>query len=271
MSAPIIPTAVRPGLPQASVDFAEPRGVGDPASAVRIVKADGLRGSLGLFEVTINGETELLTRDELDQRYLRPGSGAHRFGAPPETPADPAAPQLPASDAGVVMAKRNVANATLLATRTAGQLHELAKWPQKAHAAWNDLTQLERIAVFESMQKRYGETFARQFLQFTKSGARDDGAFYGPQLAEQTPQRFADRGFKLAQRDSELDWWVHPSGYSITVDREREVSKSSPAVVPPEAGFDATEDLETPPETVDPAPADFPVMDREPIDWSGEG
>lgn len=235
MSAPIFPGAIRTDTSRASIDFADP-GAGE----IRIVKADGLRGSLGLYEVTANDKTELLTRDEIEQRNLLPGGGsAPRFGAPPEQHADdaqeksanPAATNPSPSDADVVSARRNVARTTRVATRTAEQLDELGKWPQKAHAEWKDLTQMERIAVFESMQKRYGESFARQFLQFTKSGARDDGAYYGPQLAEQTPQSFADRGFKLAQRDSELDWWVHPSGKSVTVDRER--SKSGAPVAPP--------------------------------------
>jgi hypothetical protein len=70
------------------------------------------------------------------------------------------------------------------------------------------------------MKKMYGEAFAKSFLEFTKAGSRQDGAYYGPHFPEHTPQWFAERGFKLAQRDSVLDWWVHPSGYSITADRD---------------------------------------------------
>lgn len=286
MSAPITPTAIHAGTSHGSIDFADRDGVADPgADEIRIVKADGLRGSLGLYEVTVNGKTDLLTRDELEQRNLQPGGGgAHFFGAPPEKPrgdapekpANPATPNLPASDAGVVLARRNVSNATLLATRTAEQLRELAKWPQKAHAAWKDLTQMERIAVFENMQKRYGETFAKQFLQFTKSGARNDGAYYGPKLADQTPQRFTERGFKLAQRDSEHDWWVHPSGYSVTVDREREVSKPGAAVAPPVDNRDPDalrreiEDLDQMTRNLETEMDQLQLEMDDPIDYSGQ-
>jgi hypothetical protein len=110
-------------------------------------------------------------------------------------------------------------NATQLVTHTDAQLRELAKWPAQAHAEWNKLTQLERIAVKENMSKLYGEDFAKKFLEFTKSGSRQDSAYHGPHFPEHTPQWFADRGFKLARRDSVNDWWVHPSGFSITANR----------------------------------------------------
>ena len=147
-----------------------------------------------------------ITREDIlstpTQRNLLPGGG-QRFGAPAEKPAGDA-PEKPANSAATNPSTFDdgvVSKATSVTARTAEQLNELGKWPQKAHAEWKNLTQMERIAVFESMEKRYGEPFAKQFLQFTKSGARDDGAYWSPQLAKQTQQSFADRGFKLAQRE----------------------------------------------------------------------
>src|SRR5450755_4739139 len=80
------------------------------------------------------------------------------------------------ADAGADAAKKTVSNATRLVTHTDAQLRELAKWPAQAHAEWNKLTQPERIAVFENISKLYGGDFAKKFLEFTKSGSRQDGA-----------------------------------------------------------------------------------------------
>lgn len=153
------------------------------------------------------------------------------------------------ADAGAVATKKTVSNATRLVTHTDAQLRELAKWPAQAHAEWNKLTQPERIAVFENMSKLHGGDFAKKFLEFTKSGSRQDGAYYGPHFPEHTPQWFAERGFKLAQRDSVHDWWVHPSGYSITANRDGSPWKPGtydPKPTPPK--------IDVPPPKIDPPP-----------------
>lgn len=74
----------------------------------------------------------------------------------------------------------------------------------------------------------------------------------------------------------ELDRWVHPSGRWITVDREREVSKSGPAAAQPDDATpvdgdpDAADVSPTRPEVVDPAPPDLVVPEGDPIDYSGQ-
>jgi len=135
-------------------------------------------------------------------------SGSALFGSPQDKPTGGGGGS---ADGGAVAAKKTVSNATRLATHTDAQLRQLAKWPEQAHAEWNKLTQLERIVVFDNMSKLYGGDFAKKFLEFTKSGSRQDAAYYGPHFPEHTPQWFAERGFTLAQRDSVHDWWwVHP-------------------------------------------------------------
>jgi hypothetical protein len=152
-------------------------------------------------------------RSEGDTRTAESGSAL--FGSPLDKTTGGGS-----ADAGAVAAKKTVSNATRLVTHTDAQLRQLAEWPAQAHAEWNKLTHLERIGVFENMSKLYGEDFAKKFLEFMKSGSRQDGAYYGPHFPEHTPQWFAERGFKLAQRDSVHDWWVHPSGFSVTANRD---------------------------------------------------
>jgi hypothetical protein len=231
--------------------LADPGSDGNLSSdQVQVVKADGLRGSLGLFEVTTNGQTEFLTRQDLEQRNFQFGNvggapGGSLFFSPRDTPSS--------STTTGVAANKTVAQAVPLTTRTAEQVRELAKWPDKAHAAWDKLTKLDRIAVFENMKKNYGEAFAKQFLEFTKKGARQDGAYYGPHFPEHpVPSWFTDRGFKLAQRDSTHDWWVHSNGYSITANRDTSPWRHTPD------GPDTPPPPETPPKV--PPPVDPPVV-----------
>jgi hypothetical protein len=153
------------------------------------------------------------------------------------------------ADAGAGAAKKTVSNATLLVSHTDAQLRELAKWPGQAQAEWNKLTQPERIGVFENMSKLYGGDFAKKFLEFTKSGSRQDGAYYGPHFPERTPQWYAERGFKLAQRDSVHDWWVHPSGFSVTANRDN--SPWKPGTYDPK---DTPPKIEPPPPKIPPPP-----------------
>src|SRR5215204_857766 len=93
-------------------------------------------------------------RSEGDTRTAESGSAL--FGSPQDKPTGGGGGS---ADAGAVAAKKTVSSATRLVTHTDAQLRQLAKWPAQAHAEWNKLTQLERIAVFENMSKLYGEGF----------------------------------------------------------------------------------------------------------------
>jgi hypothetical protein len=98
-------------------------------------------------------------------------------------------------------------------------LKELAMWPEQAHTHWKRLSDGEKIMVRMMMGERYGQAFGDAFVKFTKSGAKLESHHYGPGFPEHTPEWFKERGFRLAQRDTLNDWWVHPSGYNVTADR----------------------------------------------------
>jgi hypothetical protein len=97
--------------------------------------------------------------------------------------------------------------------RNDAELAELAKWPGDAHRVWNTMTGTEQVALQSHMANRYGVDFAKKFVEFTKSGARDDWSTFGGPFPEYTPDWFEKRGYKLAQKDSFNQWWVHPSGH----------------------------------------------------------
>jgi hypothetical protein len=97
--------------------------------------------------------------------------------------------------------------------RNDAELKQLAQWPGDAHRVWKSLTGTEQVALQAHMANRYGVDFAKKFVEFTKSGARDDWSTFGGPFPEYTPDWFEKRGYKLAQKDSVNQWWVHPSGH----------------------------------------------------------
>ena len=102
-----------------------------------------------------------------------------------------------------------------VATKTATELRDLARWPGEAHRAWKKLTTLDRVGVLEAMGKLYGKSFADSFLQFTKGGQKLEAHHYVTAQAHQTPQWFESKGYKLAQSSTYQQWWVHPNGHLI--------------------------------------------------------
>jgi hypothetical protein len=107
------------------------------------------------------------------------------------------------------------------ATRRDAWLKELAARPHDAHKEWKRLTGLEKVAVTVEMTKRYGDEFAKSFMQFTKRPIKSSSIHYGPNFPEHTPQWFEARGYRLWERSSVNEFWVHPSGNSIMQIRDQ--------------------------------------------------
>jgi hypothetical protein len=129
---------------------------------------------------------------------------------------------------------------------------ELARWPADAHRAWKRLDMAGRSAVLVQMAARYGADFARSFADFAKKGnTRLESADFVPAQPTQTPEAMKKRGYRLAQQggtaDTGQEWWVHPSGHQIYLQRELTPRVPSapvaPGPVPP---------LKVPPRIVDP-------------------
>ena len=97
--------------------------------------------------------------------------------------------------------------------RNDAELKELAKWPTEAHRLWKRLSGREQVALLVHMQGRYGKSFAQQFFGFTKSGARSDWATFGGPFPEYNAEWFAAKGYQLVQKDSQNQWFAHPSGH----------------------------------------------------------
>ena len=129
-----------------------------------------------------------------------------RRGVGSARPAPPTAARPPAKGGDI---------GTPVATRTQAQLTELARWPAQGHKAWKKLTTLDRIGLITAMEKMYGKPFAKAFEQFTKGGTKLEQHHYVTALAYQTPQWFDGKGYKLAQRSTYQQWWVHPNGHLI--------------------------------------------------------
>lgn len=91
----------------------------------------------------------------------------------------------------------------------------LAQRPQEAHQAWKGLTSLQKVAVVVQMTKRYGDSFAKSFLQYAEHPVKTVDQAYVPGSAEQTPGWFQARGYQLWKRSSVNEFWVHPSGKEI--------------------------------------------------------
>jgi hypothetical protein len=97
------------------------------------------------------------------------------------------------------------------------RLRELAKWPGQARSAWRQLGGVDRNRVAWQMAANYGVDFARKFLREVEEPKPKDlvdqyfGRGVGP---NQTTLQ--DRGYRIAQRDSVHEWWVHPSGQEVT-------------------------------------------------------
>lgn len=99
--------------------------------------------------------------------------------------------------------------------RTAKELREMARWPGEAHRAWKGLGSADRKTVLEAMGKAYGTAFAQSFEKATTGSKRLVAHGYVTSLPHQTPTWFANNGYKLADRATYQQWWVHPDGHEI--------------------------------------------------------
>lgn len=123
------------------------------------------------------------------------------------------------------------------------RVRELAKRPQDAHAAWRNLQTMQRVALATEMAKRYGDDFAQKFLWFTEHPVDIVTYTYGPGFAELTPDYFYQRGYRLWQRSSVNEFWVHPSGMEVqkVLDSDK---PPQPLPEPPVAANEGAEELE---------------------------
>lgn len=108
-------------------------------------------------------------------------------------------------------------------------LKELAKWPQKARAALKNLSAFERNLVVWQMAAIYGADFAKRFLSELGKKREPDNRYFGRSVGPKPPT-LQDRGFRLAQKDSVHEWWVHPSGDETV----RNYSDDAPTVTTPQ-------------------------------------
>lgn len=97
-------------------------------------------------------------------------------------------------------------------------LDELAKWPDQALDAWSTLNDSERILVTLAISVRYGSEFAKLFQSEARLQQHKQSVnyYYGPGITWITPKKLSSGGFRLAQRDSVHEWWVHPKGDIVT-------------------------------------------------------
>jgi hypothetical protein len=97
-------------------------------------------------------------------------------------------------------------------------LDELAKWPDQALRAWPMLNGTERMLIVLAIAARYGTEFAGTFKATTEQKKRAESVnyYYGPGIDWVTPRKLTGRGYRLAQRDSVHEWWVHPKGDVVT-------------------------------------------------------
>jgi hypothetical protein len=102
-------------------------------------------------------------------------------------------------------------------TRHQLRIEELAKWPADAHEAWKGLDAGDRDLVIVQMAARYGSAFARKFLESIPTWKPKDnwGYYFGPDIGPK-PEQLITKGYALAQKDVVHEWWVHPSGRSLT-------------------------------------------------------
>lgn len=96
------------------------------------------------------------------------------------------------------------------------RLKELAKWPSEAHYAWGRLDAVSRNLIVLQMASNYGVDFASEFLkEVAKGRSRDIVQHYFGRSVGPMPSKLRARGYRLAQKDSIHEWWVHPSGKSV--------------------------------------------------------
>src|SRR5262245_24471088 len=132
-----------------------------------------------------------------------------------------------------------------LTARQEERLKELAKWPADAHRAWRRLDALERNLVIWQMAAKYGEKFAKEFLTTAGTRKTDDDLlqhYFGRSVGP-APGTLPARGFRLAQKDSIHEWWVHPGGRSIVRNYLDDVP--TPPAPPPKPRPEACQQIDT--------------------------
>jgi len=134
-------------------------------------------------------------------------------------------------------------------------LKELGNRPDEAHEAWKNLSNSDRLAVLANMANRYGNAFAKQFLEVAKTGKSQAGsqnvysADPSSKLPTATPDQLKAWGYRYAGEDPRGEVWVHPSGKVILRDtstwkfgdKQPADSPSSPTVAPGPGKTDGVE------------------------------
>jgi Domain of unknown function (DUF4157) len=115
-------------------------------------------------------------------------------------------------------------------------LKKLAKQPGDAHRNWKHLTSMEKMALVIQMTNHYGYDFGKSFLWYTNHPINVVDQHFIPAFSEHTPEWFQSQGYKLWQRSSVNEFWVHPSGKEIMLvletSKKSQTSKISQLPVP---------------------------------------
>ncbi|MEO8577440.1 MAG: DUF4157 domain-containing protein, partial [Gemmatimonadales bacterium] len=104
------------------------------------------------------------------------------------------------------------------------QLEDMARDPADAHKAWKRLTPAERDIVTERMGRRFGEEFAKEFLDVVKKGKPQFDVDTYPYGQGPTPKQLTARGYRRGGSEQfgnagwDIEVWVHPSGKTVRRD-----------------------------------------------------
>jgi hypothetical protein len=132
--------------------------------------------------------------------------------------------EFASSSVGSNVLQRKPDKPTQAEGRREQQLEELARDPGAAHQAWKKLSPAEQIAVVERMRRRYGQSFAQQFLDEVKKGKPQVVLYYYPPESGPKPDQLIASGYRFAEMEItgtgaiDVEVWVHPSGKKIRRD-----------------------------------------------------
>jgi hypothetical protein len=113
------------------------------------------------------------------------------------------------------------------------KLNRMATFPDEALSAWKRLNGTERSLIVLKMLGRYGEAFAKDFLDYA-NGKKNKRIFTTfSNLPSDNPKSLTKRGYRLAGNVAGGPTWVHPSGHEIVVIQSSPPSKTEPAVEKP--------------------------------------
>lgn len=136
------------------------------------------------------------------------------------------------------------------------KLDHLAAEPVEAHRAWKHLKSDEKAEVLSEMARRYGASFAQEFIAIAETGKfHDDLIYYQPGTGPK-PEQLRQRGYRPAGEEHmgnaayTVELWVHPNGNIV----RRDVS-------PPKSA--TTKEPQPEPKPAAPSPQNVPPADND--------